>query len=209
MGSRKRKNIELYKSLEDLSIYRFDKVINGDLRYLSKEENVTHIKISEVYESVWSKLLDEYSVKTKNNSTVRIYLLLSEINYLSIRAITVSSLVENVLTSTHEHIVDLSIKEIEKWGFSINIEINLREQLNKILLVLKNSSTKIKRKTAEYKELTRGSEESLSLIQQKVKLERILGFTIDIKKTNVLEWLSYWHEVKLITRKKERVAQNG
>ena len=41
----KSKNISLYKSLDDISIYRFDKALNGDLRYLSKKKDVEKIII--------------------------------------------------------------------------------------------------------------------------------------------------------------------
>lgn len=209
MGARKRKNIELHKSLEDLSIYRFDKIINGDLRYLANVENVTKVKISQAYNDVWKELYNEYAKKTKNNTTVRIYLLLGEINYLTLRFNIVPQLIDVVLSAVNKEIFELAITEIESWGFRLNKDAPIGKEIEKVIKAINNSQTKIKRKLEEYKELTKEKEKALSLVQQKVKLERILGFTIDIKKTNVLEWLSYWDEVKLITSKKEKALANG
>jgi predicted ribosome quality control (RQC) complex YloA/Tae2 family protein len=209
MGFRKRKNIELYSSLEEISIYRFDKIINGDLRYLANVENVTNVKISEAYKESWKKLYNEYASKTKNNTIVRVYLLLGEINYLSLRLKVVPMLIDIMISSTDIDIFNMAVEEINKWGFFINKEKPMRDEINKITKALNNSITKIKRKKSEYKELTKEKQESLSLIQQKIKLEVILGIKIDVKRESVLDWLSYWDEVKIITERKKKSLVNG
>lgn len=63
------------------------------------------------------------------------------------------------------------------------------EETNKIIKALNNSITKIKRKRAEYKELTKKEEKALSIIQQKVKLERVIGIKVDIKR---IQFLTGW-----------------
>lgn len=204
MGFKKRKNIELYRSLEDLSIYRFDKIIHGDLRYLSKKENVTNVKISNVYNEVWKGLYNDYAAKTNNNTTIRVYLLLGEINYLSLRYKIVPELIDVALSSTDLDIFKMAITEIKSWGFSMDMNNPIVEETNKIIKALNNSITKIKRKRAEYKELTKKEEKALSIIQQKVKLERVIGIKVDIKKDSVLDWLAYWDEFKIIIDQKEK-----
>lgn len=209
MGFRKRKNIELYESLEDLSIYRFDKIINGDLRYLAKEDHVAKIKIDDCYKEVWKKLYNEYASKTKNNTTVRIYLLIGEINYLSLRRYIVPSLVDVILSATNVDVFNVAVDEVCSWGFSINKNKPIGEEIEKVLKAINNSGNKIKRKKAELEGLTEGKKNSLSLIQQKVKLENILKLSIDIRKTSVIEWLTYWEEVELMTSKKKKALANG
>ena len=192
----RRKKIELYRSLDELSIYRFDKIISGDLRYLSKKDDITYVKISDVYNDVWKDLYNQYAEKTKNNTTVRSYLLIGEINYLSLKLYIVPTLIDVVLSPTTKNQFLHTVNEIRNWGFPIDNDENLAERFKKISESLKNSKTKLKRKKAEYKELTKENENRLSIIQQKVKLERALGVSIDVNKTSVIEWLAYWDEME-------------
>ena len=57
------KKIELYKSIDDLPIYNFDKILKShDLRYLLKEEikDITYNKNFDKISDQWVKLYDEY-----------------------------------------------------------------------------------------------------------------------------------------------------
>ena len=206
----KSKNISLYKSLDDISIYRFDKALNGDLRYLSKKKDVEKIIIDVDFQNVWSDLINEYSIRTKNNTTIRIYLLIGEINYLESRNNVVPSLIQNIILSKDEEITKESIDHINRWGFPINSEKSINEELKKIMIAINNSHTKIKRKTAEYKDLTKDTGERMSLIQQKIKLEinLSLSYPINLKKTSVSGWLSYWDQLELITSQKRKALAN-
>ena len=205
----KSKNISLYKSLDDISIYRFDKALNGDLRYLSKKKDVEKIIIDVDFQNVWSDLINEYSIRTKNNTTIRIYLLIGEINYLESRNNVVPSLIQNIILSKDKEITKESIDHINRWGFPINSEKSINEELKKIMIAINNSYTKIKRKTAEYKDLTKDKGSQLTLIQQKLKLDRHLGVKIDLKKDTVSYWLACWDELELLTSEKRKSLSNG
>mgnify|MGYP003643953718 CR=1 FL=1 len=205
----KSKNISLYKSLDDISIYRFDKALNGDLRYLSKKKDVEKIIIDVDFQNVWSDLINEYSIRTKNNTTIRIYLLIGEISYLESRNNVVPSLINNIIKSKDEEITKESIDHINRWGFPINSEKSINEELKKIMIAINNSHTKIKRKTAEYKDLTKDKGSQLTLIQQKLKLDRHLGVKIDLKKDTVSYWLACWDELELLTSEKRKSLSNG
>jgi len=203
MGFKQRKVLGLITSLEDLSIYRFDKIINGDLRYLSRSANLGSLSVGQIYEQAWEKLYNEYVKLTKNNTTLRIYLLIGEINYLTLRYKIVPSLIDTVLSATDEKIFEGCIDEIEMWGFLINKDNPLEDELEKVVKALNNSLTKIKRKKAEYDDLTKKKEVELTIFQQKTKLERILGININVKICSVIEWLAYIDEAKLIMKSKK------
>jgi len=211
MGIIKSKNISLYNSLDDISIYRFDKALHGDLRYLSKKKDIEKVEVDNYFQDAWSDLINKYSILTKNNSTIRIYLLIGEISYLESRNAVVPSLIQNVIMSKDKYITEESIKHLSKWGFSINTEKNLNDELKKIVTAINNSNTKVKRKISEYKDLTRDSGEKLSLIQQKTKLEinLSLSYPINLKKTSVTGWISYWEQLELLTSQKRKALANG
>lgn len=209
MGTSKYKNIELYRSLEELSIYRFDKCISGDLRYLSKEEDVTHIKISDAYNDVWKDLYNQYAEKTKNNITISIYLLIGEINYLKLRIYIVPELINILLNPISKDQFIYAIQEIRNWGYAIDDDEDLTIRLNKILEAVKNSKTKIKRKKEEYKELTKHNGKPLTIHQQRLKLERGLGIKINIHKDNVEYWLECWNELDRIIRLQRKKINSG
>ena len=204
MGFRKRKNIELYDSIEDISIYNFDKVINGDLRYLAKTDNISKVKISDAYKNAWSKIYNEYASKSKNNEIVRIYFLLAEINYLRLRVQIVPKLIDVLLSAVDLDIFKLEVDEIENLRLSFNKENPLKEEVIKIQKVLKNSITKLKRKQHDYNELTKEKEAKQTIYQQKITLERGLGISIDIKNDSIAYWLSCWDELKKVIEHKKK-----
>ena len=207
MGVRN-KSLELYRSLDEITVYRFDKAINGDLRYLSKKENVTKVSISDAYETAWKEIFNEYVEKSKGTNIIKSYLLIGEINYLKSRLYIIPRLVNTVLGTTNNDAFNHSLKEIELWGFRIDRSKGLDDQMTKVLKTLKNSRTKIKRKEAELKELN-GSEKPLTIQEQKVQLHRILGVNIDLRVTTMLEWIAYWKEVDLLKQRKKKKINSG
>jgi len=202
----KNTTLDLYLSTDEISIYRFDKAANGDLRYLSKKENISRVKIGEAYNLAWKNLQNEYSEKFSNSSIVRIFLLRGEINYLISRYRIVSSLVDTAISTTDNDIFKLALEEIEKWGFKINKESDLNSEMNKVLTSLKNSTNKIKRKKNELSEIDKEGVSKMTLAQQKSKLETGLGDgrIIDTKKTTVDEWHAYWEDLKAKTKPQKR-----
>jgi len=201
MGTRN-KSINLYRSLEEISVFRFDKAVNGDLRYLAKKEDVTSISIGDAYEEAWKEIFNEYVEKAQGTNIIKSYLLIGEINYLKSRLYIVPQLVKTVLGTSNNDAFKYCLREIELWGFRIDRSKGLDDQMTKVLKTLQNSKTKIKRKEAELQELN-GSEKPLTIQEQKVQLHRILGVNIDLRVTTMLEWIAYWQEVDLLKRRKK------
>ena len=197
------KTLELYRTLEEITVFRFDKAINGDLRYLAKEENVTYISIGEAYEEAWKEIFNEYVDKTKGTSIIRSYLLRGEINFLVSRFKIVPALVRTAESTTDTVVLKDALKEIELWGFKVNRSNDLDSELDKVLTALKNSQNKIKRRRQELKDIA-GSEKVPTFQEQKVQLHRILNLDIDIKTCTMLEWIAYWDEAyKIVEHKKK------
>lgn len=204
MGIKQHKNIVLYNSLEELPIWKFDKIMKGDLRFLSKKEDVSSVEINDDFHKIWEELYNEYAVITQNNTSIQLYLILGELNYLNTKLKIVPELVNLILLDKELEIVNNAKKELKLWGFSINENNRLIDEVKIISLALENSKNKIKRKEDEYKEIIKEKEKGLSLIQQRVKLKRILGIEINLKKESVLDWLAYWDEVKELTNQNKK-----
>ena len=60
------------------------------------------------------------------------------------------------------------------------------------------------RKKEELKDISSKQKQlkPISLSSQKVKLHRLLGIDVDVKKCSVTDWLEYWNEVELLNSKK-------
>lgn len=189
--------------LEDLSIYNFDKCLNGEIRYLFEGYKKEDFEITKELNFAWEKLYNQYCSITKNNNAINIYMLACEINYIQNKLKIVPVLLDQALKCFDKQDLRDILKEVSKWGYAIDGNKNLIDEIKKVANVLNNTKTKLLRKENEYKELTKDNENSLSLIQQKVKLHNILKIDIDLKKTNVLEWLAYWKEVEIISKIKK------
>lgn len=190
--------------LEDLSIYNFDKCLGGNIRYLLNEYDKQDFEITQQLKEVWVKLYNEYCSITKNQNAINTYILACEINYIKNKLIHVPVLLDQTLKCFDKQDLKDVIKEISKWGFTIDGNKDLIIEVEKVANVLNNTKTKLLRKENEYKEITKKSEKALSIIQQKVKLHNILKIDVDLKKTNVLEWLAYWEEVEIISKQNKK-----
>ncbi len=205
MGVRN-KRVELYRSLDEITVYRFDKAIRGDLRYLAKVDNVTYVSIGEAYEVAWKEIINEYVEKSNASIFIQAYLIKGELNYLISRLDIVPFLVQTARSTTDTGIFKDSIREIELWGFPVNVENDLDLEMTKILTVLKNSKNKIQRRKQELKEIT-GSQKIPSIYEQKVQLHTFLGIDINLKETTMLEWIAYWKELDEEIRRRKK-SQN-
>ena len=201
MGAITNKNI--ITDLEDLSIYNFDKCLKGNLLYLIDGYNKETLEVSKEIHKAWEKLYNDYCAITKNNAAINVYLLACEINYIQNKITIVSILLNQALKHVDRQDLKEISKEIGKWGYSLDLSKNLEEEAKRVVEVLNNTRTKLKRKENEYEELTKGQEKQISLIEQKVKLHNILKIDINTKETSVLEWLAYWKEVESISKQKK------
>lgn len=204
------KHITLYNSLDDLSIFRFDKISRGNFKWLIKEydteSNITDTDLPKNTFKIWEKLYLEYSELVKNPKTILIYVLTCEINYLETLQIVVGTLISQVAKGKPANIQKEYFDELHNWGFAINEDAAIESELIRLSNQLRGSNSKLDRKISEYKEAIKddGSKKT-TLIQQKVRLSMSLKMNIDIHTTSVTEWIAFWNELnemnKSLTKK--------
>ena len=202
MGVITDQQITIIDSLEDLSIWAFDKCLNGELQYL-----IINHKEGEIPDEVtkkWHELYNKFCELTKNTSSLKLYLLACELNHLEAKFKFVPVLLKQLLKLESKELFQEYCKELSAWGFPIDQRKPLVDEIEKITNVLQNVRTKYNRKLSEYEELNNKKVDVLSIYDQKVKLERILKISIDVKKANVLEWLAYWKEVESIVKNNKK-----
>lgn len=197
--------IEYYRSLDDISIYRFDKCLNGNKKFLVVDYKYGHLDLEDEADDIWEELYNEWSKKTFSVEAMHIYTLACEITHLEAMIQIVPILIKGLFRGLENDVFEAYLFELKEWGFEIDRNKSLEDQLQNIELKLKGRGSKLKRKREDYKDLTKGnkSAKSTSIFNQKIKLERAFGSgtSIDVKKTSVSEWIAYLKELETLNKK--------
>ena len=194
------KSIILYNSLDDLSIFRFDKISKGDFKWLIKEYDVggeiTDADLPNDTLKVWGKLHIEYCELIKNTEAILIYVLACEINYLEMVQIVVGNLIFQVAKGKPTEIQKEYFNELHNWGFTIDENAAIESEIIRLSNQLRASKSKLDRKRSEYEDAVKDDgSKKITLIQQKVRLAISLKMNIDIYTTSVTEWIAFWNEL--------------
>lgn len=195
--------------LEDLSVYAFDKCIRGDLSHLIKEGVLPKDDQGKSLKKAWEKLYNEYCKVSDNTSAISYYLLACEINYIKTKLKIVPVLVSQASGIKNKEILNDYLKELSAWGYPVDEKKDFEEELKEIIRILNNVRTRYKRKLLEFEEVKEKKGEDVSIYTQKVKLERVLNLSIDIRKVNVLEWLAYWKEAENELKKQQKGGKSS
>ena len=192
----------LYLGTSDLPIYRFDKIQQtGNLAYLVMEwDERKEIKVPEAAQTLWGSIEDAWHEKTANNESKTYYAIVNEVDYLEKRYTMLSTLIYGLSEANKEEYG----REINAWGFKFNIKGKIRPQIKDLERQLRAAKTRIVVKQNELKNLTNSDKKGISLLKQKIKLERVLETKINLKETPVDEWLELFNEAEeLIELKKQ------
>lgn len=199
--------MDLFLGIGDMPIYNFDKVLKtNNLSYLVLGWNErSEITPPEQVQTRWDEIYNEYCKRTANNEALTFYSLSSEIGYLEMRYTAIYALIENMCEQYKEELG----KRLNKWGIPFNIQGSIKPQTELLKRHLRIAEQNIGIKTRKLKEL-KGDEgnEGSSIIQQKIKLERITSIKIDLKQTSVEEWIEIHNEAKEIAQQ-QKAASNG
>ena len=85
----------------------------------------------------------------------------------------------------------------------------LEDEVERITRMFRARKSKLDLKKAEYEEESKESK-PISLISQKVKIERALNINIDVKKTSAIEWIAYIDELKeMANNSRQREQQDN
>lgn len=196
--------MDLYLGIGDMPIYNFDKVLQtNNLSYLvvgwNERKEFKFMPIETLKR--WNEIYNLYCEKTANNDTLNLYSLTSEIGYLEMRYTAIYALVANLCEEYKEEIG----RRLNKWGIPFNIKGKIVEQLETLERYLRIAKQNIDLKTRKLNALKEDEGESMSILQQKIKLERVTGLKIDLKQTSVEEWIELHNEAKSIIEQQKKV----
>ena len=190
----------LYLGTSDLPIYRFDKIQQtGNLAYLVMEWNERGtleppkeaLKLWETVENTWHE-------KTANAKSKIYYALVNEVDYLEKRFTMLSTLIYGLSEANKESYG----AEINAWGFKFNLKGRVKPQIKDLERQLRAAKTKITIKQNELKNFS--TKKGMSLLKQKIKLERVLETKIVLKDTPVDEWLELFNEAEEVNEQKKQ-----
>jgi len=196
----------LFLGIGDMPIYNFDKILKtNNLSYMVVDWNERkEIKPPEEAVKKWEGIYNKYCELTADNETLTFYSLNSEISYLEMRYLAIISLVEN-LCEAYKKEIGL---RLNKWGIPFNIKGKIKPQLELLKRHIRIAEQNIKIKQRKLKELKKDDDEGSTILQQKIRLERITTLKIDLRKTSVEEWIELHNEAKSIVEQQKK-ARNG
>lgn len=190
----------LYLGTSDLPIYRFDKIQQtGNLAYLVMEwDERKEIEVPKATQTLWDTVLEVWHEKTANNEFKLYYALYNEVDYLEKRLMMLKVLVDGLNEANKEEYG----REISAWGFKFNIKGKVKVQRENLDRQLRAATNRIHLKKNELDNFS--NKKGMSLLKQKIKLERALSISIDLKTTPVDEWLELFNEAQELTEEKRR-----
>ena len=191
----------LYLGSSDLPIYHFNQIQEtGNLAYLVMEWNGRGtIKIPEEASKLWDLILEVWHEKTANNESSLYYQLYNEVDYLEKRLMILEVLINGINEKNKEEYGS----EIIAWGYQLNLNAKIKPQFKGLKRQIRASKSSLSIKNNQLELMT--NKKGMSLLKQKIKLERALGIKIDLKTTPIDEWLELFNEATELTEKHNRV----
>ena len=200
---------DLITELEDISIYALDKCMKGDLRYMLRGYEFGEVEVPENIEEAWNELYNKWMELTATQDSVLSYSLLLEINFLEQSLAFAPILLREIIKPKPKKIKLEFYKELSAWGFPMSPKKPLEDEVERITRMFRARKSKLDLKKAEYEEESKESK-PMSLISQKVKMERALKINIDVKKTSAIEWIAYIDELKeMANNSRQREQQDN
>lgn len=186
-----------YDSLDNITVERFFKCLEGDFRYIYKRYPQFTIKQpSERAIMTYSKVYEQYCDATSNDEQLRLFRLIGEITKLKNRYLVVGILLEGIEYGKPKEIHKMYCEELAHWGYIFDQNKTFEVAMKKLWKQYRGSKNRITILDAEIEsiKIKDGGEKEISVMQQKISLQG-MGFDIDIKTTVMTEWLEYWKHV--------------
>lgn len=206
--------MKIFKTCRTLSMFLFYEILDtGDYKYLI--EDYENLEINEELKSkldiIWSNLFKEY-ITLKDDKEVRLsFKQLAIIDKLEKKLVICKSLIEGLIYQSTTKGQIKYIKELSAWGYPIDCNKPLKDEIDRIIRNLKTLRSSIGIKRAQFekthkKELT---QEKINLDKEVVNVEQTLGGgkSIDPEKTMVSKWIEYVRKAKEISKKYEKTIK--
>jgi len=165
----------------------YNDIKNWFVRILNKRPSVDYLKL------IFQKIHEDYLILIGDQSIEDYLLKQKELTYLTKRFELSFYMIKELSDGRLSNTMKLKyIKELKLWGYKININKDLDQELNRVVNQHKSSRIRIESKTKEIKEIRKKlNNNKESIIQQSAKLEQALGRNyIDIYKTSLSKWAS-------------------
>lgn len=187
------KKSKVYNSCDEMPLYNFKMYLRtNDLKWFSKNgKEVKGLKDAMI------SFFDEYLEKTNNRKVkIRFSKVLRmqklDVKYSSVMLLLIA--IYNHKLGKKE--LEENVKALEKWGYKLNRNKDLFEQLEKIHRRIQNLKSQYELLQIEIQDDDK--KESISLERQIILVSKglYLGYKINEKKTTVLEWIEYQELLK-------------
>lgn len=206
--------MKIFKTCRTLSLFLFYEILDTkDYKYLIEDYEGVEIneELKAKLDSIWNELFKEY-ITLKDDKEIRLsFKQLAIIDKLEKKLVICKSLIEGLIYQSTVKGQIKYIKELSAWGYPIDRNKSLKDEIDRVIRNLKTlqSSIKIKRVAFEKihkKELT---QEKINLDKEIVAVEQTLGGgkNIDAEKTMLSKWIEYVRKAKEISKKYERIVK--
>ena len=200
--------MKIYKSCKTLSIFRFYEILDTkDYKYLIDDYENTEITddLQNDLDNIWSEIFKEYIVLKDDKQIRTSFKKLAYISKLETKLSICISLLNALVEQTTKEAQKKYIKELSAWGYPINQNKPIQDEINRIIRNFKTLKSSIKIKKNEYnkeykKELT---QEKIDIDEQVVNVEQALNNSIDSNSTTVSKWIYYVKRASSIARKQK------
>ena len=200
--------MKIYKSCKTLSIFRFYEILDTkDYKYLIDDYENTEITddLQNDLDNIWSEIFKEYIVLKDDKQIRTSFKKLAYISKLETKLSICISLLNGLVEQTTKEAQKKYIKELSAWGYPINQNKHIQDEINRIIRNFKTLKSSIKIKKNEYnkeykKELT---QEKIDIDEQVVNVEQALNNSIDSNSTTVSKWIYYVKRASSIARKQK------
>lgn len=183
-----------YSNCEELPLYNFIKlVVHNDLSFIWIDPKDTDdTKLNEV----WSVIMEEYNLLSGSVEYEHVLSLSKEITIINNRLMIIQAVV-NVLSKGYDNdVCDI----LRNPPFSFHFSYSEDTIMNDLRLTVTTSKRFLIQKMESEKELaglqSNDKASEMDFINLNVQLSRFLGYKIDSKQTNMLEFIAYLDQYK-------------
>lgn len=190
---------KLYASCDELPKWNFDKILQtNDLKYLIVGYEYGDIEVPENAQKVWEAILEEYNEKIANNKILQFYEMIIDVDELENRAYYGPILLNQIIYRGGEmpkKMREEYIQLLSQYGFKINKEKSLKEEVERLSKQFKVVNMKIETKSKEINDFKeKNFSNNTTTAEIKIKIYKICKVDLDLKRTTVSEWLLWIEE---------------
>ena len=202
------------RNCSEISVFSFYQVLEAnDFRYIvmgwDGYEQLPKEFSEDTAKEHWAVIYEEYCKLSSDTKSLMYFAIACELLYLETRFEVAHRLIKQlILRKDVPEAVVLYIDALRTCNYKINPKVDLDEEIERIVVQLKQSQNKINLKKNELETFKpeEGDSEPMSLTEQMVKLEQALGRNeINPKKTSIEKFVAMIKEVKEINEHKAKM----